>query len=228
MPPVRPRSRPDDAALLDDVVAVDQTGHLAEILVDDHDGLTGLFQFVQAAPDLGADQRGKALRRLVQHQQARIRHQGPADRQHLLLPAREGAGRLASPLAQTRKQRDDTVERPAAGATVTRAGGGDEIFFDGERRKDPPPFRHQAEAQTGDGMRRQARERLPLEVDPAAARPVEAHDGAHRRRLAHAVAADQRHHFAGPRRHGQAEQHPAAPVAGLDSVERQHQCASPR
>src|SRR5260370_40526812 len=79
---------PDDAALLDDVMAVGDAGQRREVLVDDQDGEAERLEAREAAPDLGADQRRQALGRFVEDEEARVGHQGAADRQHLLLAAR--------------------------------------------------------------------------------------------------------------------------------------------
>src|SRR5260221_12130164 len=82
---------PDDAALLDDVMAVGDPGERREVLVDDQDGEAERLEAREAAPDLGADQRRQTLGRLVEDEKPRIGHQGAADRQHLLLAARQEA-----------------------------------------------------------------------------------------------------------------------------------------
>ena len=76
------------------------------------------------APDrrhhLSDDLRRQALRRLVQEQHPRVRHQRPADRQHLLLAAGQDAGILPAPLRQQR----EGVEHPPTCRAKGKAGGG--------------------------------------------------------------------------------------------------------
>ena len=48
--------------------------------------------------------RREAKRRLIEQQQLRVRHQGAADGEHLLLAAGERAGDLTEPLLQAREQ----------------------------------------------------------------------------------------------------------------------------
>ena len=99
----------------------------------------GLAVFVQARRRLSymastmAGARPEA--RLVEQQQLGLAHQRAADRQHLALAARHGAGALAAPLGEPRKHRIDALEqardaravgraawRPAAGCSRRSAG----------------------------------------------------------------------------------------------------------
>src|SRR6266446_10158091 len=59
---LRRRAAPDDAASLEDVMGVGDAGERADVLVDEQDGLARGFHALEAAPDLGADQRGQAFR----------------------------------------------------------------------------------------------------------------------------------------------------------------------
>jgi hypothetical protein len=65
------------------------------------------FSVRMAGPDVLADHRGKPFGRLVEDEQARIGHQRPADGQHLLLAARERAGRIGRAARQPREQGED-------------------------------------------------------------------------------------------------------------------------
>ena len=71
--------------------------------------------------DLLHDHRREPGRGLVEQQQPGLRHQRAADRAHLLLAARHGAGELAAALLQAREQVVDEVE--ALGGISRRAGG---------------------------------------------------------------------------------------------------------
>src|ERR1700728_3316576 len=75
----RRASRPHHAAALDNDMAVGDSGQRVDVLVDDQDRLAGGAQALQATPDLVADQRGEALGRFVEDNQARIGHQRAAD-----------------------------------------------------------------------------------------------------------------------------------------------------
>src|SRR4029078_297377 len=47
---------------------------------------------------------------LVEQQQYRGRHEGTRDREHVLLPARDGSGELAHPLLEDRKSAEAELE----------------------------------------------------------------------------------------------------------------------
>ena len=125
-----------------------------------------------------------------------------------------GRSRISPRLGKSAKSLSSasTSARPraAAGADV-------EVLHDGEVGEDAPVLRHVAEAEPGDAVRRQ-----PLDVagrgtrSLALARPHQAHDGLHRRRLAGAVAAEQGHHLAAPTSSDDAVQDVRAAVAGVE------------
>ena len=68
------------------------------------------------APDLGDDERRQPFGRLVEDQQQRIGQQRAADREHLLLAARELLAAVAEPLGQAREGGEHALERPVARA----------------------------------------------------------------------------------------------------------------
>src|SRR5215469_1753793 len=98
---------PDDLPLLEDEVPVGDPRERPHVLVDDQDRLPPRLEPLHAAPDLGADQRRESLGRLVQNQQAWIGHQRAADREHLLLAARQRAPEDAGAGGELRKQLED-------------------------------------------------------------------------------------------------------------------------
>ena len=173
----------------------------------------------QALPDLGADQRRQAFGRLVEDQQPRIGHQRAADRQHLLLAAGQKIAHAAEPLGEPREQVADPVERPGLGGVGAVGGGRDQVLARGQVGENLPPLRHQADAELGHPIGRQAADLAAGEADRAGPRRRQPHDRAHGGGLAHAVAAHQRHHLAGRDGERQAEQHLAQAVAGLDVVD---------
>src|SRR3954449_9178808 len=175
------RAGPDDAALLDDHVPVGEARQGVDVLVDDDDRLALALEALQAGPDLGPDERRQALRRLVEDEELRVRHQGPADREHLLLAAGELRAEVVAALLQPREQLVDALERPAR-----RPGAGgrgrDEVLVHGERREHLPALGHEADAALGDPVWREPGKRAALEDDLAAARPLGTHLGASRSR----------------------------------------------
>jgi hypothetical protein len=77
-----------------------------------------------------------------------------------------------------------------------------DVLADGEVGEQAAPLQHVADAAAHDAMRRLARDLPPLERDAAGARPQQAGDAVHQRRLPAAVRAEQRDDLA--RRDGQA------------------------
>ena len=89
--------RDHDLAMDDDVAAIGDPDRLIEVLLrHQHRQAETLVELADLGDGLRDQQRRQADRRLVDQQQARRRHQRARDRQHLLLPARHGAGELAS------------------------------------------------------------------------------------------------------------------------------------
>src|SRR5258705_2715477 len=116
------RSRPDDPALLEDVVRVRDAGERAHVLVDEQDRLATRLEAFHAAPDLGPDERRQPLGRLVEDQQSRAGHQRAADRKHLILAALEPACEASRARRQLGKEIEDALDSPrlVAGAADRR------------------------------------------------------------------------------------------------------------
>ena len=68
------------------------------------DSLPSLVEPADGGENILHDTRCEAHRGLIEQQQARTRHQRAADRQHLLLAARQKAGCLFLSLGKTRKE----------------------------------------------------------------------------------------------------------------------------
>ena len=64
------------------------------------------------------DERRETEARLVEQQQSRLRHQRPAQRQHLSLAARQRSGQLRATLGKPRKALIDVVARTRNGAVA--------------------------------------------------------------------------------------------------------------
>src|SRR6185312_9302332 len=91
-----------------------------------------------------------------------------------------------------------------------------QILFHGEIGEDPPLLRHITKARTHDLVRRRARDIPALEHDAAAALLDETHDRAKCRRLAGAVAAEQRHDLAFADLERDVEQDMRGPVMAVE------------
>ena len=142
--------------------------------------------------DLRDQLRREAERGLVQHQEPRVRHQRPGDRELLLLAAGQRAGRLAPPLRKDREQLAHRLEvAPVLVAVAADEGAKAQVLLDGQRRKDLAVLGDHRDAPAHDRLGCQPGDRLAAEGDRALARRQHAHDSQKRRRLAGAIGADQ-------------------------------------
>ena len=117
------------------------------------------------------DDRGREpLGGLVHDQQQRVREQRAADREHLLLAARELRAAVLLALGEPREQAVDRVDRPVAAVARLVARGADhaQVLVDAERREQPAALRHVADARGGDRVRGLAAQLLAAERDRAA------------------------------------------------------------
>ena len=153
------------------------------------------FSLRDGAADLGDDERREAFGRLVQQQEPRVAHQRAADREHLLLAARERARVLLDALAQPRKKLEHAFEAPA-GRTFPRIFpiGDLEVLAHREGGKHAPALRHEPRALARDRLGRQALDRLAEQAHRAPARAQPSDHRVHAGGLAGAVAAEEREH----------------------------------
>ena len=136
------------------------------------------------------DVRSEPQRRLVEHDELRRAHEAAADREHLLLAARQRPGRLPAALGESREQREHPLAILRALSPGARQHGADlEILVDAERRENLPALGDLADAEIAHAMARQAADLGPAEPDAAASRAMHAGDGLDQRSLAGAVGA---------------------------------------
>ena len=121
--------------------------------------------------------------------------QRPGDRQHLLLAARERAAGLAQPLLQDGEVREDLVGDGAV-AVALRPGPHQQVLPHRELGEDAAALRHVGHAEPGDAVGRKALDRGPVELDTPFGGPEQPDQRLHQRRLADAVAPEQRQHLA--------------------------------
>ena len=95
--------------------------HGAVVAVDDQGADAGRADVADHAPDLGDDQRRETFGRFVEDQQARVRHQRAANREHLLLAARQLLAAVLEPLREARKRCEHAIEGPVLAAVDTGA-----------------------------------------------------------------------------------------------------------
>src|SRR3989338_8408402 len=87
----RARAGERDGAVLDHVGAVGEPERAQDVLLDQEDRHAVAVDRGEVLEDGGEDDRREAEGGLVEHQEARARHQRAPDGRHLLLAAREGA-----------------------------------------------------------------------------------------------------------------------------------------
>ncbi|MNT46202.1 hypothetical protein D3C72_1828310 [compost metagenome] len=124
-------------------------------------------------------QRRQAHGGLIKQKQLGARDHGAAHGHHLLLTARQGAGRLLAAFGKPGKQREHAVGVLAnlcGVATDVRTHR--QILFDGQLAKDAPAFRHHDQAAANQLMRLRATDRLPAVDDFAARQRHQAANGA--------------------------------------------------
>ena len=211
--------QPVDAAVDHDGNGVGNLGGDADVLLDHkHRDLAVLGETHQDVVDLGDDDGGEALGRLVHHQQARVEQQSARDRHHLLLAARKLRAGVGLALGEPREGVVNALDSPGAAAL---AGNEPQVLVHRERAPQATTLRHVADAEAGDVGRRAAYQLLAAEADRAAGGAHQPHDGFAQRGLAHAVAA---HHRQGtlPEREVDALQRVRATVEDVEAPDLQH------
>src|ERR1700733_10558521 len=98
------RSFQHHVARLQHVAAIAELERLGHSLFDEEDGQALFAMNELDTVENGIDDRGRKPHRwFIEHQQVRCRRQAAADRQHLLLAARQRAGELVAPLSKDRE-----------------------------------------------------------------------------------------------------------------------------
>ena len=93
---------------------------------------------------------GQPQRGLIQQQEPRLAHQGPAYGQHLLLTTRHGAGTLVHPLLQTRKELINFSQQACLLSLVDEEGPHVQVLLHCQSAEDAAPFRHYGDIATHD------------------------------------------------------------------------------
>src|SRR5678816_1822493 len=155
---------PGDPAFLEDDMPVGELDQALHVLVDHQDRLAARAQRGETVPDLLAHHRRQALGGLVEDQEARLGHERAADRQHLLLAARELVAHVRAPLVKTREQLEDAGDAlggrapapsPGVGAVAGGIAGrrpgarpleGAQVLLDREVGEDLPALGHETQA----------------------------------------------------------------------------------
>ncbi len=208
-----------DAPVDHDRDTVGDGGRDADILLDDEDCDVAFgSEPDQHLLDLRDDDGREPLGRLVHDEEVRVGDERPADREHLLLAAGELPAAVAAPFGEAGKDLVDALDSPR---TLLSGRDHSQMLVDGERSPEATTLRHVAKSHARDVGRRPARQLLPAHADRAARRRNEAHDRLAERRLAHAVAADDREH-ALLKREVDALQGMRTPVIDVEPLDLQH------
>ncbi len=148
--------------------------------------------------------------RLVEQHQARVQDQRAAERQHLLLAAGELVAEVAPPLLQPREH----ARRPAR--TVQGPGRATAVMFSStvSERKMLRSCGTQPMPAAARSVRPQPGDVAPGKPDAPALAGRQADDGVDQRRLARAVAAQQRQRAAVAERKADAAEHRRLAIAG--------------
>jgi len=182
-----------DRSHLEDVPAGRHGQGLSGILLDEQYRRTTGVDLPNHAEDRLDQERRETERGLVEQQQPRPAHEGPADGEHLLLAARHRPGLLADAFAQPRERVEHVL---GIGGDLAfgraREGAQFQVLAHGHAREHAPALRRVTDAQAHDRMRSAAAQILAVKEDASRGRADEAADRAQRRRLARAVGTDER------------------------------------
>src|SRR5579884_2960972 len=178
----------DDAPAVEHVGAVGEAQREQRVLLDEHDGDPRLLELGQDPIDVLDDERREPLRRLVDQEQPRVGDQRAADREHLLLAAREAPRAARAQLAELRQLLEDARDRPGAAAALAEL----QVLERAQILEHPAAFRNVPDPEAGDLVRRPPGHVASCEAHGSGARRREAEDRAQRRRLSGAVEPQQR------------------------------------
>ena len=171
-------------------------------------------QLLHRARQFLDDHRRETFRRFVHQQHARIADERAADRQHLLLAARQLVAAVLGALGQTRKQVEHGLVRPRP-----RPRSDIHVLAHRQRRENLTFLRYQPQASRHPPVGRGGGNILAAQRNAAAMQIGVAHDGRQQRRFADAVAANDRDGLAGLKRKIDVFQHHGFAIAGEDLVE---------
>ena len=164
------------------------------VLLDEQDGQTALFVDGDDLIKNGTHKnRRNAEGWLVEHEAARLTHQGAGDGEHLLLTSGHGARGLMDALLQPWKNGEGIVH--VLGNTrlvAAQVGSHLQIFDHGQIGKNHAPLRHMTKMFGDDLMRRLIRDVFAIVGHRSRSRFDQTADCAKRRGLAGTIRADQR------------------------------------
>src|SRR6202166_2547297 len=188
--PLQPGARDhiDDAAVLDQVVAVRERSDEAEVLLDQDHGEALLLERPHDASERLHDHRGEPLGDLVEEQQARADAEDTGHGEHLLLAAGEARPLALPPLQEVREHGVDRLVAHAAGPDLREQG---QVLLGREAGEDAALLGTVADAEANDAVGRQIDRLAAVHHDRTSAARDEAEDGLERGRPPRPVAAEQ-------------------------------------
>ena len=153
----------NDTAPFKDQRAVGDGQDLLRMLLDNDGGESLLTEEArERGQQFLHDDRRQPLGRLVEQQKARICRKRTADRQHLLLAARQRPAGLLPTFLEAREEPEYALQGPRSGP---RHGG--DVLLHGERAEDVALLRHPADAERGSRLGRQGSDLAAGERDRA-------------------------------------------------------------
>src|SRR5437667_8172 len=215
-------SRERDRAGLEDVAPVRDRQRHRRVLLHEQDRRPLPVDVGDRVEDLLDEDRGEPHARLVQQEEPRVRHQGAADREHLLLAPRQGACDLRDPLLEPREECEDALEVGRDPRVAPRIGAHHEVLADREAIEDPPSLRDVGDTPPHDLVGRHADERFGLQRNRAAQGVEEPRDGLERRRLSGAVVPEDRDDLTAAHLESHPLERPDLAVGHVERVDPKH------
>ncbi len=127
----------DGPAGLKHIATVGQFEGFPDLLLDEENRLSGLFQFSHGFQHLIHQFWHQTKRRFIEHQEFWTGHQSSSNGQHLLLTPAEGPALLEASLGQTRKEVIDFLQIPFhLFSIIEDVGAQFQIFLNRKRSKD--------------------------------------------------------------------------------------------
>src|SRR5579872_62243 len=170
LPDLRHRTALSHFAAAHDVAACRQLERGPCHLFGHQHGRTTRLHLADSVADLRDPDGRQAEEGLVEEKETRVRTHGAGEGDDLLLTTAELAGRLVGALGQ----QGEYLGEPGEGFPMMSLAAADRpnkhILRDGHRRKDPPPFRRIADADSRAAVAGERSDILVLEEKPAAMR----------------------------------------------------------
>ncbi len=183
-------------AVLQHVTAIGELQRLVGVLLDEEDGHSLFTQLFNGVEDLLNDNWRKTQRRFIQQQQARLAHQGAADRQHLLLTAGHGPRTLNTTLPQAREEFVHQLDTGLILVAVSEEAAHRQVLFHRHAREDATPFRDYRHRFTHDSGGLPVGDVFAIKHNPTAGGARVAAQGTEQRGFARAVSPNQGDDFA--------------------------------